>query len=59
MMPHPSDGRNGRGMASTDLMQKARVQKFHLVAYGGHVVSAVSGSAVLNRGVRECIFVSK
>ena len=47
MVPHPSNGRNGRGMMSIDLMQKARVQKFHLVAYSGHPVSAVSGSAVV------------
>ena len=49
MVPHSSKIRNGRDMVSTYHMQKARVQKFHTVAYGGHTVSAVSGSAALNR----------
>ena len=36
-------------MVSTDHMQKARVRKFHTVAYSGQTVSAVSGSLLLNR----------
>lgn len=36
----------GRDMVSTDNMQKARVQKFDLVTYGGHAISAVSGISV-------------
>ena len=40
-MPHPSDGGYDRDMVSTDHMQKARIQKCHLVTYGGHTVSSV------------------
>ena len=36
-------------MVFTYHMQKTRVQKFHMVAYGGQTVSAVSGSLLLNR----------
>ena len=46
MVPHSSKIRNGRDMVSTYHMQKARVQKFHTVAYGGQTVSEVSGSVV-------------
>ena len=49
MMPHPFDGISGRDVVSTDHMQKAKVRKLHSVAYGGHTVSAVSGSTVSNR----------
>ena len=49
MVPHTFEGVYGRDMVSTDHMQKVRVMKFHTVAYGGHTVSAVSGSAALNR----------
>ena len=49
MVPHTSEGVYGRHMVSTDHMQKARVRKFHTVAYGGHTVSTVSWSAALNR----------
>ena len=43
---HSSKGGSGRDMVSTYHMQKARVQKFHTVAYGGQTVSEVSGSVV-------------
>ena len=46
MIPQAFDGGSGKDMVFTDHMQKAAIQKFHLVAYGGHTVSAVSGSAV-------------
>ena len=49
MVPQPSKGGSGRHMVSTDPMKKARVRKFHTVAYGGHTVSTVSESVVLNR----------
>ena len=49
MVPHTFEGVYGRDMVSTDHMQKARVQKFHTVAYSGQTVSAVSGSLLLNR----------
>ena len=49
MVPQPFEGGSGGHMVSTDHMQKARVRKLHTVAYGGQTVSAVSGSAALNR----------
>ena len=49
MVPHTSEGAYGRDIVSTDHMPKARVQKFHTVAYDGQTVLAVSGSAALNR----------
>ena len=49
MVPHTFEGVYGRDMVSTDHMQKARVRKFHTIAYGGQTVSAVSGSVVENR----------
>ena len=49
MVPHTFEGVYGRDMVSTDHMQKARVRKFHTVAYSGQTVSAVSGSLLLNR----------
>ena len=49
MVPQPFDGRSGKDMVPTDHMQKSRVRELHLVAYGGHTVSAVSGSTVSNR----------
>ena len=33
MVPHTFEGVYGRDMVSTDHMQKARVRKFHTVAY--------------------------
>ena len=55
MVPHTSEGAYGRDIVSTDHMPKARVQKFHTVAYDGQTVLAVSGSAALNRAF-ECHF---